>query len=151
MEYRKVLVFPIRNVILRSLGYTWRCRSNSKNKIETIVDMDHPRNRKEVNIFIGMINYYRYMWDRRSHALQELTKFTSVYVKLKWASLEQELFEEIKQIVQKETLLLYQSLSKRFDIHIDEKKINSAQVLSKKKNQLIFTAIRSQVLRPRTL
>ena len=55
--------------------------------------MDYPRNRKEIRRLIGMVNYYRYMWSRRSHTLQSLNKFTSVCVKFKWISVEQEAFE----------------------------------------------------------
>ena len=58
--------------------------------------MAPPINRKYVRIFIGMINYYRYIWYRRSHMLQVLTKLTSVFVKFKWTSVEQEVFDEIK-------------------------------------------------------
>ena len=37
---------------------------------KAIVDMAPPINRKRVCRFIGMINYYRDMWDRSSHTLQ---------------------------------------------------------------------------------
>ena len=69
--------------------------------IETMVDMDPRRNIKEVRRFILMINYYRVMWARRSHTLQASNKLTSMCVKFKWTSVEQEAFEEIKQIVAK--------------------------------------------------
>ena len=43
------------------------------------------------------------MWDRRLHTLKLLTELTSVYVEFKWTSVEQEAFDEIKQIAAKET------------------------------------------------
>ena len=55
--------------------------------------MAYPRNRKEVLIFTIMINYYRDMWSRKSHTLQELTEFTSVCDKFKWTYVEQEVFD----------------------------------------------------------
>ena len=60
-----------------------------------------PRKRKDVRRFIGMINYYRDISSRKSHTPQELIKLTLVCVKFKMTSVEQEAFEETKQIVAK--------------------------------------------------
>ena len=40
--------------------------------------MAPPTSRKGVINFIGVINYYRDMWPRRSHTLAPLTKITSI-------------------------------------------------------------------------
>ena len=40
--------------------------------------MKPPIYRKEVQKFIGIINYYHNMWSRRSHTLAPLTKLTSI-------------------------------------------------------------------------
>ena len=68
--------------------------------------MDPTRNRKEVHKFIGMISYYRYMWAIRLQTLKLLTKLISVNIRFKWTSVEQEAFDEVKQIVAKEVLLV---------------------------------------------
>ena len=85
--------------------------------MESIVDMDLPINRKELHRFIWMVSYYRDMMDIRSHNLQEWTKLTSVSVEFQWISVEQEAFDEIKQIAGKVTLLLYPNFNICFDIH----------------------------------
>ena len=71
------------------LGF-WATREGvrSTEKIEAIVDMAPPGNRKEVRRLTRKINYYRDMWSRRSHMLQALTKLTSVCVKFKWTPVE---------------------------------------------------------------
>ena len=39
---------------------------------------------KEVRQFIGLVNYYRNMWEIGLHQLESLTKLTSSKVKFKW-------------------------------------------------------------------
>ena len=50
-------------------------------KIEAIVNMKPPKNTKEVRVFIGIFNYYRDMWYKRSHLIHPLTALTSHKVK----------------------------------------------------------------------
>ena len=80
------------------LGFWVTCKvvRPTAKKVGAIVDMAPPRNRNEVHIFIGMINYYRDMWSRRSHTLQSLNKLTSSSIKFRWTCVEQEVFDEIK-------------------------------------------------------
>ena len=46
--------------------------------------MNPPTSQKEVRNFIGAVNYYRNMWEIRSHTLAPLTKITPSKVKFKW-------------------------------------------------------------------
>jgi hypothetical protein len=52
-----------------------------------------------------MINYYGYMWQKRSHMLSPLTGLVSPLVKYKWGQEQQQTFDEIKQKVIQETLI----------------------------------------------
>ena len=52
------------------------------------------------------------MWERRSHVLAPLTKIMSTKVKFKWTKIEQYDFDEIKQIVARNTLLACMDLMK---------------------------------------
>jgi hypothetical protein len=54
-----------------------------------------------------MINYYRDMWQKRSHMLAPLTGLVRPLVKYKWGEEQQKAFDEIKQKVSKETLLAF--------------------------------------------
>jgi hypothetical protein len=61
--------------------------------------MVHPTTRKELIRFIGMVNYYRDMWVRRSELLAPLTSVRSKNVKFKWTDEHQKAFENIKKII----------------------------------------------------
>ena len=81
--------------------------------------MKPPKKTKYVRAFIGIVNYYRDMWSKRSHILHPLTALTSHNVKFKWNDVEQKEFDAIKRAVSQETLLSYLDLNKRFDIYMD--------------------------------
>ena len=66
---------------------------------------------------IGLVNYYRDIWDKWSHLLQPFTALTSNKVKFKYTEVEQKAFDEIKQIVTRDTLLIYPDFNEHFDIH----------------------------------
>ena len=46
-------------------------------KVEAIQDLAVPKTRKQLRQFIGMINFYRDMWQKRSELLAPLTALTS--------------------------------------------------------------------------
>ena len=48
--------------------------------------------RKEVRQFIGLVEYYCDMWERRSHTLSPLTKITSIKVNFKWTKIKPDAF-----------------------------------------------------------
>jgi hypothetical protein len=54
--------------------------------------MVRPNTRKELRRFIGMVNYYRDMWVRRSELLAPLTSMTSKNVKFNWTDEHQKVF-----------------------------------------------------------
>ena len=46
-------------------------------KVQAIKDIAVPNNKRQLRSFIGIINYYRDMWKRRSDTLTPLTQMTS--------------------------------------------------------------------------
>ena len=74
-------------------------------KVEAIVNMKPPKTTEQMRVFIGLVNYYMYTWDRWSHLLQPLTAPNSNKVKSKWIDSEQNLFDDIKRAVNCDTIL----------------------------------------------
>ena len=80
--------------------------------------------------FVGLVKYYRDMWDKQSHLLQPLTALTSTKVKFKWTDVEQQAFDKNKLIVPRNTLLIYPDFSEHFDIHADASYFQLGAVIS---------------------
>ena len=117
MQYQKVILWTT------EIGYMgfWVTRAGIRpihKKVESIVNMKLSKNQKQVCSFIDLVDYYRDMWEKRSHLLRPLTALTSKKVKLKWTFVEQKTFNEIKLIVTRGTLLIYMDFNKLFDIHM---------------------------------
>ena len=77
-----------------------------KKKIQAALDMQPPKNLKQLRGFIGAINYYRDMWPHRSHIMAPLTSKCGAHKegkkpkidKFKWTPEMQDAFEKIKGI-----------------------------------------------------
>ena len=61
--------------------------------------MTPPKNMKEVCAFIGIVNHYMDMWDRRLHLLHPLTALPSTKAKFKLTDMEQKAFYDIKHTI----------------------------------------------------
>ena len=54
-------------------------------KVEAINNISVPNIKKQLQSFIGSINYYRHMWIHRSGILTHLSSMTSKQVKWNWS------------------------------------------------------------------
>ena len=92
-------------------------------KVEAIQALAVPKTRKQLRQFIGMINFYRDMWKKRSEHLAPLTALTSKNVKYDWKEEHQKCFEAIKRVIGREVLLGYPDFNAPFEIHTDATKL----------------------------
>ena len=53
-------------------------------KVDAIQAIEIPKTKRELRNFIGMVNYYRDIWKKRSHILAPLTKLSSKLTKWEW-------------------------------------------------------------------
>ena len=70
-------------------------------KIKAIQAMERPTTVTEVRRFIGMIQYYRDLWPKRSHTLQPFTSVSSGKkgTRIKWSPELESAFHETKKMV----------------------------------------------------
>ena len=97
-----------------------KCRRNSK--------VRSPTNIQEVHSILGVIQYYRDMWPRRSHTLAPLTDLissknisgsqskTDKLRKIDWTQECQEAFDTMKRLVARDVLLAYPQFDQPFEV-----------------------------------
>jgi hypothetical protein len=109
-------------------------------KIQGIMDMQKPRTTTEARALVGMVQYYRDMWRRRSHIISPLTEVSSgpENKKLTWTDDLKKAFHELNQMVARETLLNYPDWSKPFEIHTDASDRQLGAVISQKGKPIAF-------------
>ena len=122
------------------LGYiiTRKGIKPDQKKVDAIFNIATPKGKKDLRRFIGMVNYYRDLWIRRSHVLAPLTKLTGANAKWRWTEVEQNAFDTMKAIVSKGALLAYPDFNQPFDIHTDASHTQLGAVISQKGVPIAF-------------
>ena len=110
-----------------------------KSKVAKILQIKEPTSAKGVRSFLGLVNYYRYMWKQRSTLIAPLTELsTKGKRKFIWTEKHAEAFRKIKKIVAKETLLVYPDFTKAFDVHTDSSDYQLGGVVSQGQKPIAF-------------
>ena len=107
-------------------------------KVQAIKNIAIPTTKKQLRSFIGIINYYRDMWQHRSDILTPLSSMTSKQAKWEWTPACQQAFDNIKKIVSRETLLSYPDFNESFEIHTDASKLQLGAVISQQGKPVAF-------------
>ena len=97
-----------------------------------------PKTRKELRSFIGVVNYYRDMWIRRSHILAPLARLTSKTSKWEWGEKQAIVFKLAKRVIARETMLAYPDFSQQFEIHTDASHYQLGAVISQNGKPIAF-------------
>ena len=125
---------------LEYLGY-WVTREGIQplpQKVEAILKIAAPKTKKQLRGFIGLVNYYRDMWKKRSHTLAPLAALTSKTAAWKWGDEEQKAFDDMKNIIARETLLAYPDFKQPFEIHTDASHTQLGAVISQNGKPIAF-------------
>ena len=107
-------------------------------KIAALMNMEAPRNKRTLRRLIGMVNYYRYMWKKRSHIMAPLTELISKNVPFKWEKRHQKSLEELKQMIGHEVLLSFPDYTQPFQLYTDASDLQMGAVLMQGKKTLAF-------------
>ena len=88
-------------------------------KLQGVMDTGRPSTTTEARALIGMVQYYRNMWPRRSHVLAPLTEAASGPKgrKILWNDALEIYFKNLKCMVSVETLLSYPGWKLPFTVH----------------------------------
>ncbi len=100
--------------------------------MQVIFGLNPPNNVKELRHFLGMVQYYRDMWARRSEILAPLTDLVGEFRETKntrmnktkkkpwwWDLIHLQAFDNVKAAIPKETVLAYLDFVKPFEIYMD--------------------------------
>ncbi len=122
------------------LGY-WVTRKGIQpvpKKVDAMLNIQIPKTKRNLRTFVGMINYYRDMWPRRSELLSPLTDLCSKQAKWKWGDKQTKAFQRIKNMISKETLLSYPQFDKPFEIHTDASDKQLGSVIAQEGKPIAF-------------
>ena len=109
-------------------------------KVQAIIDMQRPTTKTEVRHFLGMVQYYRDLWPRRSEICAPLTELTKGTKKgpVQWNDRCETAFTKMKRLIAKETLLAYPDFNKKFTIHTDASDFQLGAVITQENKPLAF-------------
>ena len=120
-------------------------------KIEAILAINPPTNVKELRRFLGMVQYYRDMWMRRSEMLAPLTDLVGECGQTKvtkakgtkkaswhWDEIHQQAFDLVKTTLARDVMLAYPDYSEVFEIYADASKSQIGSVITQQNRPLAF-------------
>lgn len=113
-------------------------------KIEAIIRLQRPKTVKQLKSFLGMVNFYRDTWAKRSHILAPLSDLISElgaknkHKRLTWKAIHEQAFQEAKRAISREVMLTYPDFTKKFIIHTDASDFQLGAVISQEEKPIAF-------------
>ena len=128
------------------LGY-WITREGVKpleKKVQAILNLEPPKTVKQTRSLLGIVQYYRDIWEKRSHILAPLTELTkepknkNKRPKFVWGEEQQQAFNSLKKIVSRDICLAYPDFNSTFEIYTDASKTQLGAVIVQNNRPLAF-------------
>jgi hypothetical protein len=109
-------------------------------KVEAILRLQPPKTLRQLRSFLGMVNYYRDMWKRRSHILTPLTAMLQKKSarKYQWTKEADEAFQQIKKVISDQVMLTFPKFGEPFDIYTDASDCQLGAVISQNGKPIAF-------------
>ncbi len=121
------------------------------NKVQAILAIRLPTGVKQLRHFLGMVQYYRDLWARRSDMLAPLTSLVGECGQTKstrakgtkkvpwhWDKVHQRAFDHIKARFAKDVVLAYSDFSKVFEIYTDASSKQLGAVITQDNRPIAF-------------
>jgi hypothetical protein len=119
--------------------------------VQVILALNPPKSVKELRPFLGMVQYYRDMWVKRSEMLAPLTDLVGECGETKatkkngtkkkpwrWESIHQQAFDIIKATIAKEVVLAYPDFTKPFKIYTNASTTQLGEVITQGNRPIAF-------------
>ncbi len=120
-------------------------------KVQAILAIKPPTGVKQLRHFLGMVQYYRDLWARRSDMLTPLTSLVGECSQTKatkakgtkklpwrWDEVHQRAFDHVKAIIAKDVVLTYPDYSKVFEIYTDAFSKQLGAVITQENRPIAF-------------
>jgi hypothetical protein len=120
-------------------------------KVSAILALNPPSNVKELRQFLGMVQYYRDIWEKRSHFLAPLTDLVGECGHTKdtkkkntkkkpwyWSEVHQKAFDEIKSVMARDDLLAYPDYTQPFEVYADASSLQLGAVIVQNGRPIAF-------------
>ncbi len=120
-------------------------------EVQAILALNLPNNFKELRQFLGMVQYYRDMWQKCSEMLAPLTNLvvecretkTTENNKTKkkpwrWGSIHQQAFDNVNATIAKEVVLAYPDFTKLFEVYTDASTMQLGAVITQGNRSIAF-------------
>jgi len=123
-------------------------------KVRAILDLDRPQNIRDVRRVLGMVQYYRDLWEKRSHVLAPLSDLIGLYSpkksngkkgkrkappkKFVWTEEHEKAFAQMKKIVSREVMLAYPNFNQPFEIYTDASNKQLGSVITQNNRPIAF-------------
>lgn len=91
-------------------------------KVEAVQKIAAPKTRKQLQSFLGMMNYIRTTISNHAEVTAPLSSLTSAKSEFRWTQQHEEAFKKCKQAVMKATMLSFPDFKKPFLIFTDASK-----------------------------
>ena len=120
-------------------------------KVQAILALNPPKNVKELRSFLGMVQYYRDLWGRRSEMLTPLTTLVGECGQTKvtrakgtkkqpwhWNESHQAAFDAVKATIVKDVMLAYPDYTKVFEVYTDASDTQLGAVITQGNRPIAF-------------
>ncbi len=121
------------------------------NKVQAILAIQLPKGVKQLRHFLGMVQYYRALWARRSDMLAPLTALVGECGQTKitkakgtkkvpwhWDEVHQRAFNHVKATIARDVVLTYPDYSEVFKIYTDTSSKQLGAVITQKNRHCAF-------------